>query len=85
MNQNIKPKHEIGDLVMRRHLHKKNVQYILGVIKNHRTKNNGHGTAYPWGVYWIDAEIITSDGCKYYTAGEITRFKNTLNDYINNE
>lgn len=84
MNQSAKPKHEIGDLVMKRIVNKKGINYTLGIIKIHRTKHNGHATAYPWGVFWVNQEIITSDGCKYYTAGEITRFKNVLNSYINN-
>ena len=85
MTQSAKPKHEIGDLVMKRFVLKKEIKYFIGVIKTYRTKLNGHATAYPWGVLWINQEAITSDGCKYYTAGEITRFKNVLNRYINYE
>lgn len=82
MKKSVKPIHDIGDLVMKRRTTKKEINYILGVIKTHRTKFNGHATAYPWGVLWINDEIITSDGCKYYTAGEVTRFKNILEEYI---
>lgn len=82
MKKSAKPIHDIGDLVMKRFTLKKETRYFLGVIKVYRTKFNGHATAYPWGVYWVNQEVLTSDGCKYYTASEITRFKNILSEYI---
>jgi hypothetical protein len=81
MSQSAKPKHEIGDLVMKRRTTKKQINYIIGLVKTYRVNYSGHATAYPWGIYWINDEIITTDGCKYYTAGEVTRFKNILNEY----
>lgn len=76
-------KHEIGDLVMKRFTVRKTKIYVLGVINNHRQKFQNRFSAYPWGVYWIEQDsIINNTAASFYTAGEITRFKNILKEYL---
>lgn len=77
-----KEKHEIGDLVIKRMISRKGTNYIIGIIVEHRIKYNNRSSAYPWGVCWTNQEIITRNGYSYYTAGEITRYKNILKEYI---